>query len=582
MKLGRRLIFRILVAILIAIASTVSIMAADGFSGAAQRLLDECEKSISTRQYAIAAEKGAELARLGNSEGNSTEATVGDALRLHSLIAVRDTTDFTADIEALIKKSPSFKESDPKSYAIVTRTISSYYQRILNDYSQALLYATETLNAVRQIGDKNMESAALSVLASIYFQKQDPAGWSYALDSYNLAKEHGDYYSKYVAACNLANYLYNKSDSEGAMRHLLEAKEYASKVKLTSEESYLNSFLGDVYWHMGKMKEAEQYYRQSLDFTPAISNYDKVYSSICYAIFLVENKRYADGLTALFNSLDMAGEYHVSIFDKEIYSWLSRAYEEMGNLPKSLEYYKKYTAAQLALISEQKEREFAILDLRNRVTEEERKNASQALELAKRGKTIVILISVGGLFLLICVGGFIYHRRKVRDYEEVVKRYLDNAKSEQLLRQQLEEALQSKQASKTSGLDDEKQTELYMHLDKLMREDKIYRNSSLSLSSTAEMLSTNRTYLSQVVNEKSGKSFSSYVNECRLNEAVALLSDSDNETPLKEIGSKVGFTSSSNFYTLFKQRVGVSPSVFRENVKKIAAEHQNQQNDIQN
>ena len=115
-----------------------------------------------------------------------------------------------------------------------------------------------------------------------------------------------------------------------------------------------------------------------------------------------------------------------------------------------------------------------------------------------------------------------------------------------------------------------------------MKEDHLYRDSSLSLDKTAGILSTNRTYLSQVVNEKAGKSFSSYVNEYRLNEAVELLSDPDNSEPLKNIGSKVGFTSPSNFYTLFRQRVGVSPSVFRENVKKIDTDIQNYQNDNQN
>lgn len=580
-KVQKYVIYNFL-ALFLAMVTVLPSSAEKTFSGQAERLLNESEKAISARRYEVAAEKGAELARLGRSEGNAEEEIVGDALRLHALIAVRDTTDFTPLVETLIKKAPALKDKVPKSYAIVTRTISSYYQRILNDYSQALLYATETLSAVRRLGDKNAESSALATLASIYFQKQDPAGWSYALDSYNLAKEHGDYYSKYVASCNLANYLYNKGDFAEAMKHLLEAQEYASKVKMTAEESYINSFLGDVYWKMGKLKECEKYYLKSLDFSQETSNYDKVYSSICYAMFLVQNKRYNEAIDILTATSGMAKDYRVSIFDKEINAWMSRAYEEMGDFMKSLEYYKKYTTAQLALISEQKEREFAILDLRNRVTEEERKNASQALELAKRGKTIVILISVGALFLLISVGVFIYHRRKVKEYEEVVKRYLENVKSERLLREQLETALQSRSEQKGVGFDEEKQTELYIRLEKMMREDKIYRDSSLSLSKTAEMLSTNRTYLSQVVNEKSGKSFSSYVNSSRLNEAVELLSNPENSDSLKEIGGKVGFTSPSNFYTLFKQRVGVSPSVFRENVKKISNDRQNQQNVIQN
>ena len=109
-------------------------------------------------------------------------------MRLHALISVRDTTEFALSIEALIKDAPTIKKSSPRLYAAVARTISSYYQRIINDYSQALHYATEYLDATRQAGDRNLEAAALSSIASIYFQKQDNSGWSYAVESYELAK----------------------------------------------------------------------------------------------------------------------------------------------------------------------------------------------------------------------------------------------------------------------------------------------------------------------------------------------------------------------------------------------------------
>ena len=103
-----------------------------------------------------------------------------------------------------------------------------------------------------------------------------------------------------------------------------------------------------------------------------------------------------------------------------------------------------------------------------------------------------------------------------------------------------------------------------------MTEDKLYRDTSLSLEKAATLLMTNRTYLSQVVNDKGGKSFSSYVNDFRLNEAVEILSDPFNSEPLKNVGISVGFSSPSNFYTLFRQRVGVSPSVFRNNIKSMS------------
>ncbi|MBD5358093.1 MAG: helix-turn-helix transcriptional regulator [Bacteroides sp.] len=549
-----------------------------------EMLLRDCENAISSRQYEALGKKADELRRLGRSQRNRDEEVTGDAMYLHALIAMRDTTDFTLPIETLIKELPSLKDNNPRSYMVVARTISSYYQRIINDYSQALHYATEQLETSRKLNDKNAEAAALSTVASIYFQKQDNSGWQYALKAYEISKETNDLSTRYITACNMANYLFNNHKSDEALKYLKEAEGFANHAGLESEKSYLNSFMGDIYKTLGKPDNAEKFYLLSMEDYPGTSNYDKVYSRLCYAMFLIEQKRLTEALKLLNSVSDMSRKYKVTIFEKEIYALMSTIYEQQGEYAKSLDYYKKYTAVTLNLFSEQKEREFAILDLRNRVSEEERKNASQSLEILKRGRTIIILIAIGVVFLVICIAGFIYHRRKVADYNETIARYLENMRNEKLLREQLEQATAQAQQHDTprptGGLNNEKSNQIYQQLEKLMNEG-AYRDSSLSLDKAAGLLSTNRTYLSQVVNERSGKSFSNYVNEYRLNEAVELLSDPNNTDALKTIGAKVGFTSSSNFYTLFRQRVGVSPSVFRENIKNIENNIQNHQNDNQ-
>ena len=51
------------------------------------------------------------------------------------------------------------------------------------------------------------------------------------------------------------------------------------------------------------------------------------------------------------------------------------------------------------------------------------------------------------------------------------------------------------------------------------------------------MLGTNRTYLSQIINEQTKQTFTQFVNGFRTKEAVRLLSDPDNQTPLKAISA---------------------------------------------
>ena len=68
-------------------------------------------------------------------------------------------------------------------------------------------------------------------------------------------------------------------------------------------------------------------------------------------------------------------------------------------------------------------------------------------------------------------------------------------------------------------------------------------NADLTRESMAESLNTNRTYLSQIINEQTNLSFNQYVNNYRIEEAIRILSDNNNDMPLKAVCSHIGFRS---------------------------------------
>lgn len=84
------------------------------------------------------------------------------------------------------------------------------------------------------------------------------------------------------------------------------------------------------------------------------------------------------------------------------------------------------------------------------------------------------------------------------------------------------------------------------------------------------MIGTNRTYLSRVINEKTGMSFVNYLNSYRIEKALEILSDTDDDTPLKAIGPAVGFSSMSTFYKLFQEKVGMTPTKYRQKIIEIS------------
>lgn len=536
-------------------------------------IYNECQKAFSHRNYEGAETKARELLHLGKTNDNDTERLLGESFLLRAAISQRDTTDFSASIERLDSRLNSLKEEQNwLGVSSISKTLAIYNLYICSDFSQASHYAFMSLDAHRKLNDKVGETEAISLLASIYFSKNDPAGWDYALESYNKAKALGNEPAIYTAASNMANYLFNRQKYEDALKYQKEAANIATRLHLANEETYINSFFGDIYSALKQDKMAEKYYKISLQSNG--NKYDTIYAHVCYALFLYQRARYNEALALLAEAEKLSHKYQIIIFFPQIYAIMSGSHEKMGDYPEALKYQKLLLEVHSRISTREKEREFAILELRYRISEERNKNAAQSLELMKRSRTNIVIGAVAILLLLVIVGGFYYHRRRMADYKDIVRRHLDNADTERKLRRQLENALAQRDETSTrpSGMSDDKQNELFYRLSQLMEKEKIYRYHDLSLEKAASLLQTNRSYLSQVVNEKAGTSFSVFVNSFRLKEAIEILSDPANEESLKSIGLSVGFSTPSNFYTLFRQKVGVSPSVFRENVRNIKKE----------
>ena len=85
----------------------------------------------------------------------------------------------------------------------------------------------------------------------------------------------------------------------------------------------------------------------------------------------------------------------------------------------------------------------------------------------------------------------------------------------------------------------------------------IFLDTSLSLKKLSELLETNQTYLSNVVNKYFGCNLKELVNTYRVEYAKELLCS--RRCALIELPCSCGFASKSAFYSAFSRIVGVSP-----------------------
>jgi AraC-like DNA-binding protein len=100
-------------------------------------------------------------------------------------------------------------------------------------------------------------------------------------------------------------------------------------------------------------------------------------------------------------------------------------------------------------------------------------------------------------------------------------------------------------------------------LTQLMKQDKLYIQEDLSLAVLAEQLQLNTHQLSELINTEFQQGFSKYIRQYRIEAAKKLLLDEPKSSVLS-IGLSVGFSTQSNFYTAFRDIVGMAPGQYRK------------------
>lgn len=99
-------------------------------------------------------------------------------------------------------------------------------------------------------------------------------------------------------------------------------------------------------------------------------------------------------------------------------------------------------------------------------------------------------------------------------------------------------------------------------LEECMSQEHIYLNPRLTLSDLALRVGTNRTYLSNYINQVLHQTYFDYINTLRIKFASQLLLTTN--YTLEVIAEKSGFNSLSTFRRCFLQTYGCSPSVYKK------------------
>ncbi len=100
-------------------------------------------------------------------------------------------------------------------------------------------------------------------------------------------------------------------------------------------------------------------------------------------------------------------------------------------------------------------------------------------------------------------------------------------------------------------------------IDLYMNNEKLYLNPKLTITELASELGTNRTYLSDYLNNQLNTNFYEYVNDFRVKEACMMLISGTTEN-LEIIAETCGFNSLSTFRRSFVKKMGKTPLQYKK------------------
>lgn len=446
--------------------------------------------------------------------------------------------------------APLVEESaDQKVKTMYYNILGIYYMGFSMDINKAIEYLQQSLLCAGKTQNSRSSAAVMSNIVYAYFLRDDPGGLQYALKIYDLGMRENDDYILYLGALSAAHMFYIREDYDEALAYIEEAESLNNKLKTNNNTIY--PLYGEILFRLGgkeNIDKGEYFIKEALKHINDMDNSGQIYTYLVYGKHLRDKGEYAKAVEALNTGISKTYSYRNYSLYTSTCRMLSDIYDRLGMYEKAENNRKKYTNTRDSLFNVDNERMFNNLRFR---FESERLNniiKGQQISILEREKQKQFLILTVIIVLIMLVMTYVMYRRKDIMYHRLVKLY---------------------DSYNTSiGKDNsEKYKELYGRLMELMDNEHIYRRNDISMDVLADLLSTNKSYLSRMFSYYK-TSFNAFINSRRIKECTEILSEKPDDVNFKSLSSELGFNSMSSFYRAFQNETGVPPAQYRK-YKKI-------------
>lgn len=465
-----------------------------------------------------------------------------------------------------IKKT---SKNDNELLAVIYANEGLFY-RLKLDYFRAV---EKYMNALKLTKSVSNQIAYLERIGVYYFELKKYSEADHflqkALRLHVSNQNNPSKYIYYLLNADLgANYIQLK-DYKKALTHLLKAIE-CDKFSERDKGALLGN-IGNTYQLLDSLQKSELYYSKANIIFDRLDNKNDLLALLNSRADLLKKQHRISQLSKVIHQIakmeSEVGEYYI-LYDS--YQLLSDYYEKSGNYKKSNEYLKKWITANDSINNKELVNKMKEFEFKYETEKKEQQIVLQQTTIRNKDQLLVFVIIAGSLILAALLVIFILYRIRNNAYKQLVYQSLENTSNVQLVR--IEDDTEDENIVVTkngnSQLDEGLKNQIEISLNKQL-DAKVYLEPNLILKTLAEKCDTNRSYLSQFINERYNLNFNTFINTLRINEAKHILSDRDNNIPLKELYLLLGFTTYSVFNEAFKKHVGVTPNFYLKTVKDL-------------
>lgn len=364
-------------------------------------------------------------------------------------------------------------------------------------------------------------------------------------------------------------YLYDNSYTD-AMHYAQNAQKILDTLKMKSDtinlyDMYSAIFFGKMAYlskKMGKEDMAQLYYerfsktlyakthsgKQRInDYLLFIGDYDKVLSN---TMEYMDNMSHQDTLNSFFSRL--LNHRCKACINKEDYKQALQISKRLNNMQKNMLVNKdKDRLFEMADITE-------LMDLRKMYDDAERKIVIY--------RTVVVVFAVVLFGMIFLLGGSV-NRRIIYRYYWRKKREM--MKNRSLIhrnddgKEGLSTTVEMKKEAVVSGLSD---AEIFSQFNAKVRKEKFFLDYQLGRDDYARIMQVDKNRFASIMKSYSGGNMATYINSLRLEYSTRLLKENI-EMPISEVAAKSAIPNISTYYRLFKEKYGISPSEYRNQLK---------------